>query len=525
MTSLSEPEDTLYQRDIDLDNDNDKKHSQSSWIHRIPVLHRASLFAARLPRRYKLACLVVWVLWKVVVAVVVVHLVSSSSATSSSQQQPPSSSHPTRILYIVTSLSEYNTGRRQTKAGQDRLGDILLPVLVDSVESMVHPPYEYQVDVYLILAYRLRPDREAELRRRLPPSVGLQVWDEACPLTYDARFSPTALVNNTRALSRQHRLVIKDKLSFYDLFVAMEDDMRVTGAAVDQYLKVSEELDRLRALAPASLPVEPTDPLAQRFAGPLTRRQLDRLLPGFVRVQVLLNATAHLAQERLDPIPVDHEYDGVQRHFAPHHCCHVHRHPNDKTPVTPSRDDVVVWETNIKALSVRHLSGASALLDWVVLLPGPGKRLAAQDFVGGYWSGRDGDFGNQSKPSPDMPDLIAQQGGWMATKEQIVRLQTDCMGSLLPPFDEPMYRNDGLASKRVEYWSGGYQLFTGVLGGCNRQRIVSLEPDALSRHFLYHMANNNKQDQLAQRRMVKVDDLLGQLRTVQKRAMAAAVVA
>ena len=131
---------------------------------------------------------------------------------------------------------------------------------------------------------------------------------------------------------------------------------------------------------------------------------MDRLVPGFVRVEVLLNRTVHGPQEQLDPISIDHDWDGAPYQFDPHYCCHVHMEPNVETPVKPDAEDVVVWETSIKALSVRQLPAGSDLLDWVVLLPGPGKRLSAADLMGGYWSGRDGAFGDEGKPSPGMPD-------------------------------------------------------------------------------------------------------------------------
>jgi hypothetical protein len=64
-------------------------------------------------------------------------------------------------------------------------------------------------------------------------------------------------------------------------------------------------------------------------------------------------------------------------------------------------------------------------------------------------------------------------------------------------------------------WSGGYQMFTGVKGGCNMMRIVSMNPEHFSKHFIYHVANN-KQKQLAQKRMVRVDHLWAQLNSVRK---------
>jgi hypothetical protein len=501
---------------------------------RLPVLRKLTATFRRIPPRWRLLCVVFWVLWKCVAAVLIVYVVKRSVVVAPPSQLQQQQQQPLKLLYIVTSLAEFDNGRRATVAGKDRLGTVLLPVLVDSVQSLVARPYHYQVDVYLILAYTLLPERLAMIRDRLPPQVGLQVWDDACPTGYDRKGdSPDRIQNNTRSLARQHRYVIKDKLPHYDLFLAFEDDMRVTAAHVQHFAQLSAQLDRLRHAAPETLApnaVPETEPAHQSFFGPLTRQQLDRLIPGFVRVEVLVNETGTAgAQQELDPVALDYHFrdasgSSSERHFDPVPCCHVHMDPNTETPARPVVSDVVVWETNVKALSARQLPTAatttalSSALDWVILLPGPGKRLSKNEFIGGYWSGRDGAFGAEPKPSPGMPDLIAQQGGWMATREQIYRLHTGlCQGAFVPPFDEPVYRKDGQESMNVEFFSGGYQFFTGVLGGCNMQRIVSMNPDHFSKHFIYHVANN-KQRQLARRRMVRADHLLGQLNTVKKTA-------
>jgi hypothetical protein len=122
------------------------------------------------------------------------------------------------------------------------------------------------------------------------------------------------------------------------------------------------------------------------------------------------------------------------------------------------------------------------------------------------------------RPSGGQPELVAQQGGWMATRDQILRLNSGlCQGVFLPPFDPPMYYEDGQQSMNVEFWSGGYQLFTGVRGGCNMQRLMSFHPDQFSKHLIYHVANN-KQRQLPQKRMLRADHLFAQLNTVKKAA-------
>ena len=517
---------------------------------RVPFAKKCMDLINLCPPRLRMMLLYLWVLWKVVLAVLFLHMLLFTTASLSDTSPSVDAATQrfareietgnlgnqgqTRILYIVTTLAEFNNGLRATEKGQDRLGEVLIPILVDSVESMVQEPFNYHVDVFLISAFELRPEREQYIRERLPDCVGLEVWDDACPLGYETKHSPDKVIDNTRALARQHRYVIKDKLPYYDIFVAFEDDMRITGDHISHFLEMSDEIDQLRLDAPSNVPgqvPENMEPKSMRFYGPMTASQLDRVVPGFIRVEVLLNEEENGAQEHLDNIDTDFTFEVSEKgavkqkevHFKPRICCHVHMMPNKETPNHPKPQDVVIWETNVKAMSVRKMpvpkvGKPSTISDWVAVLPGPGKRLDRKFMIGGYWSGRDGAFGDEEMPSGGRPDIIAQQGGWMATRSQILRMNEKlCMGSFVPPFDEPMYKKDGQESFNVEFWSGGYQFFTGVRGGCNMQRIVSLHPDHFSKHFVYHVANN-KQRQLNQERMLRADNFLAQLNTVRKTA-------
>jgi hypothetical protein len=203
--------------------------------------------------------------------------------------------------------------------------------------------------------------------------------------------------------------------------------MRITGDHVSHFLKMSAEIEQLRLEAPKKVPEVPEslDPKSMRFHGAMTKGQLDRVMPGFIRVEVLLNEEENGAQTKLDNIDTDFKFEITEKgttkekeiHFNSRICCHVQMKPNKSTPVKPNSQDVVIWETNVKALSVRKLpepkqGTLSTLSDWVAILPGPGKRLDEKFMIGGYWSGRDGAFGDEEKPSGGRPDIIAQQGGW-----------------------------------------------------------------------------------------------------------------
>jgi hypothetical protein len=179
----------------------------------------------------------------------------------------------TKVLYIVTSLVEFNDGRRMTVENQDRFLYELLPVMINSVESMVeNPSFNLNVDIFLVCGYALKPEREEMIRNRLPHGVGFQFWDDAIPLAYIGSNTTGSLVDYKRALARQHRFVIRDKFDFYDMFVAFEDDMLVHGHAVHQYLQLSLEIERLRIHAPEMLPKKLSDK-SKNFFVPMTKRQ------------------------------------------------------------------------------------------------------------------------------------------------------------------------------------------------------------------------------------------------------------
>jgi len=415
-----------------------------------------------------------------------------------------------KILYVVTTLSEYDSGSRDTIRGFDRLQETLIPVVRESVESMVQSGFD--LDVVIISHYNMT--RRFLIKAALPPSVGLQFWDNATPLGYkleDSKHNYTQSI--TRALARQHRYLVKDKLAYYDFFVVFEDDMLITGDIVHNFMNVSDEISRLREKAPETKPDE-TNPF-KNFDGPLTKAQLQRMIPGIMRVEVLLDEEKYGTQTELDPVPIT-DLPAVD----PIPCCHL-RNPltvNRNRPPDPKSDDLIMWETSITALGVRKMPEESNL-DWVLMQRGP--RVSPPLHIGDYWSGRDGYFNtSDAKVRPDtrMSRYINNQGGWMASRKQLWEWDEICPGGFLPPFEDPEYELDGLDKRNVEYWSGGLSIFTKE-HGCNFQRIIPLDPDRFARSLLYHTANN-KQRQFASKRsiLVKVNHFLGQLNTVRKNA-------
>lgn len=456
------------------------------------------------------------VLW-ILTAFCLTWLVSTSyaavSTASDITNKATSSLTGQRILYIVTTLSEYDNGHRDTVRGFDRLQETLIPVVRESIESMTVAGFD--VDLVIISHYNMT--RRYLVRQAIPGAVGLEVWDDASPLGYkleDTKHNYTQTI--TRALARQHRYIIKDKLSYYDFYVNFEDDMLITGDAILNFMEVSEDLQKLRSSAPETL----SSSQQHDFFGVLSKIQLKRMIPGFMRVEVLLDEEQYGAREEQGPVPIS---DRPQ--MDPKPCCQLHNPltKNRNRPANPESNKLIMWESDVKAMGMRKMP-ASSILDWVLLQRGP--RPAVLDHViGDYWSGTDGYFNTAEDPEerrrPDTKAFryINNQGGWMATRQQIWEWHTElCPGGFLPPYEDPEYHLDGLDKRNVEYWSGGLSIYTKE-HGCNLQRIISLDHDRFARSLLYHTANN-KQKQFKNRRhfLVKINDFMGELNTVQTNA-------
>ena len=352
------------------------------------------------------------------------------------QKKDPTKKKNNRILYIITALAEYNSGTRNTVRGSDRLQETLIPVVTEGVTSMIQDGYE--VDVFLVAHFILQPDRAALITKALPKNVGFDFWNQATPLGYDTNSKATdrKLENRTLHLARQHRFVIKDKLTQYDLFAVFEDDMLITADHINHYVAVSKELRRLEDLAPVDFPPSTSssskitkDEAIQQYHGTMTKGQLRRMIPGFMRVEVLLDEKHFPAQSKTGPIPVDLLFNKKGKRkpesktVNSKSCCYISDHlSNENRPAgKPKADQLMIWETNVLPLGIRKMP-TDSWLNWVVLQRGPNQNdLYVNETIGDYWSNRNGDYygTRQKRPAPHEFKYINNMGGWMATQEQL----------------------------------------------------------------------------------------------------------
>ena len=498
--------------------------------------------------------------------------VPSHKETSDSERPSSMKSKPNRILYIVTSLTEFDNGRRATKRGHDRFSNTFLPILRESAWSMRQVSH---VDVVLITHYNMTERHLQALDDALkkPPSsyqsatqdpIPYELWPEATPIAYKMKekFKRTdKLEPHYRGLSRQHRFVIKDKWQHYDMFVAFEDDMLLHSNHVLQYWKTTQQLFHLRSeapdeISPKCMPKKRSSMMTPKrddcFYGPMTKAQLKRTMPGLFRVEAALagwnrSALDHYEDNLFSQIPVDlrwsddsdknaNETTGIID-AAP--CCHVwNMTANDHIPLAPSAKELYFWETSIDALGIRRMPRSSPeySIGWALLQVGGFDQSGIGNAISDYWSGLEGHFG--SRPNTMKGRYGNNQGGWMATKRQLIEWHTEhCQRGFLPPFPaddldpkgkEPTakdrtsmyggFKYDGLGYEAVEHWSGGQQIF-GVIG-CNIRRIIPLAPETFSNLLIYHSSNNKQRHGSVKHRFSShnIEEFYGQLNSIRKAA-------
>ena len=299
-------------------------------------------------------------------------------------------------------------------AGSDRLTEILIPTLKFSIESMLSMHEDWHVDVYLILGYVLKPERKQLIIDALPQNIGLQIWEDASPIYYDVR-QDSKLSVDTRALSRQHRFVIKDKYKYYDFFSCWEDDMRITGHHINHFLNVTKELEII------STEMKIKEEEDSEIQGPLSHHQTVNAIPGFIRVEVLQKEAK--SQNKKDPIAIA---DGVRVNGE--YCC------SELSGTVPKSEKMILWETGIAALGVRKFPGS---IGWIAMLPG--SKLKFPEKISTYWSGNDGAYGKMSRPGGS-GNYFANAAGIMLTRKQVDHLDSICPGKYLPPFSDRMWR-------------------------------------------------------------------------------------
>lgn len=386
---------------------------------RFPILRKAQELALRVPPRLRFLFILLWFTWKIVLLCAFLIIMSrnnhnSSSTISQAQnkftEQSLLDANSTKVLYIVTSSLDDNGARDDISTkGQDLLFDQHLAVMIDGVESMVGTSsVNLEVDVFLVCGFPLTSEREERIRKHLPNNVGFQFWDNATPLAYEREESTGSMIEYKRALARQHRFVIRDKLDYYDLFLAFKDDVLVRGEHVHHYLQLSAELERLLALSQKEEKMKDDSEVnheVAKFNTDLTKQEIEHFVPGFIQVEACCSGEEKRILLDSSSIPADHDFnnlDGGGRravNIDPTICCHPKQYEsiNTKGFERPHPDDLIAWDTNIKLFSLQQFPPESDLLDWVVLMPGPKRGPTTDKTIGSFLSSKKGAFNGKEK--------------------------------------------------------------------------------------------------------------------------------
>jgi hypothetical protein len=249
----------------------------------------------------------------------------------------------------------------------------------------------------------------------------------------------------------------------------------------------------------------------------------------------------------------------VSNLINPSDCCDIPDHIQAKAISNPhpTSKDIMIWETGLIGFKIRpwvpidkkipetsltsktepispqnrpspspslsssSLNNSGNSTDWMVAT------LAGVRGFPSYWTGR---FLNPKPRKPVFadPHFMAQSAGWMASAREIMEYQSDLCeqntppkikrqqsqvgksGSFLPPYDAPLFLQDGMWRNSVEFWSGGIQLWGSM---CQIQRVINLDDNDFSKHLVYH-ASNNKQHRKSQDQLVLAETLFNELKLV-----------
>lgn len=205
------------------------------WYH--PWTRIARKRYRRVPARYKYLCFIVWVSWKFVATFLVVYFVSKA------EDNGDSSPAALRLLYMVTAEAIIPDAQSSSTAAD---------TWIRSVTHLAHSNHGNIVDAVLILGDpSIDPKLEASWRFRLPKSVNLFIWTDAIPW----RVQEGRLVEERDALWLQHRFVMMDRWSEYDIFMSWHVDAYVTAAHVDFFWKQSRKMTEVLAAIPGFVSV------------------------------------------------------------------------------------------------------------------------------------------------------------------------------------------------------------------------------------------------------------------------------
>jgi hypothetical protein len=169
-----------------------------------------------------------------------------------------------------------------------------------------------------------QPNKNSFYDKLYPLGLDFNYGMARLPLGYDNRNSKDKIIPNTQALARQHRYIVKDKLFYYNMFLAFEDDIRSRDIMCN-IMAMSEEIDWLRAQAPTTtttlddLPKNGNDYKQSKFYVQMTRQKLGGVIPGFVQVEVMLKETEHGAHKWVVPILLDYNFEQADGSMQQHH--------------------------------------------------------------------------------------------------------------------------------------------------------------------------------------------------------------
>lgn len=301
-------------------------------------------------------------------------------------------------------------------------GSTRLPILMALLRSTSQMcSAGYKMTVVLIAAWAAEERREelTESLRGCGAPLTFGIWQNAAIRHGQGREND---------LPRKHRFLVRDMLEDFDVFSCWEDDMFITSSHLSHFLRTSAALEAMALSAPTALHSAPAGP---SWRAGLTRAQLERIFPALLRVEEL-RGEAHPDDATNTPTA------SRQKGWKEKCCSPLPQHAASRVvacSLCSARDkagggnlsagDLVSWEWGAFHMGVRPLPppvgwvGVASGAGWLSSFTSHGAdgMAPACRLIGRQGAAVRTDTGAPCQKLP--AGFLGQQGGWMATREQV----------------------------------------------------------------------------------------------------------
>ncbi len=377
------------------------------------------------------------------------------------KRNKPNTLSDLRILKIVLSTKNFEKNENGLKAKY--ITDELIPSLLETFTSISSSQDRTEVDIYLILTWKLKDDLRQKIQTSMPSKSSIVIIDGVSSHhkdtgeTRDVDSSSLFVIN-------EYQKIIKQYLEKYDFFTVFEVDMRITSKHILHYIQIVNDIDHLLESATETRQNQNTD--NELALKPLEKSFISKLVPGYLLVNVASKVHSVTTSNDVDLInkPISHENKPVD----PSICC-LPRGKHEFQSI-PDSSNIILHEMPSAQRILRKVQiDKIDSLRQVVM-----ESTNQNDLQILNTSHIQQNLRKKNKEKP-LKHMNYNQIGWMGTQKQISQWISNfgCFEDVL----DSTNKNIKLISDQ--------SLIRGVPPGCDVVPFLSLDTDVFSKQLVY----------------------------------------